>query len=1172
MEVDEEEEEEDPVVAHEIVFPEADNKEELESEDDDNVIASISNALASAAETHSDVLNESAGTTITTTTTTQTNKSAETEPNEYDVYMGRGGLMNRFRNGSLYRRLILENFQAYKTATCKRDFAMDNVIIPVQEKGGRFFVPSSNLRGWVQGDIYEVIAPKVMQALRDCYKDEGVKPFVVDLSKTAKTTKKTTVRQKKAKAAQKRASSSSVSTPRKKQATAASKANHPTNKIRQRIFGTPSAATTPLAKMNQFGHPASAGSPNNVTTPLSTSASPFAGLKHNLLLSGSPPAAPTPAASSPSAPSSPPTDPKKRVLLNEKGHMMNTVQRTTGVCGFYHFLLAHHASRFRAVDALEEAQFVWDNIVTPIQKQGGSLMYCPKSGKVQDEVNHKTIIAISNALRDKEYIEEECANPYGKPGSTCGGTPNNGKKHPAPAVSEKSSNEEGGNDDTPVVAPTSSSVATADESPDHSVHKKEDSSVFAVAPKAVIGISKKEESKVMEKAKPTMGDAEMKFVVEAKPVIETKPAVPTAKIRAYGSYNAMKQAAGESSSADLTPNTMAEPAALKSTIFIASTVKGSPAAATTLDAAATPTKETATAPSETPKVTPNASVPNSTESGKNTEAGSNKCSENERNIAEEKVEVPSTRKSSRISTGSITPASINSEPRPTRSNSHITAALTTRPKRQASGAFVAPEQNSTLKNVKPEAVTSAKTQPPKLKRNKSRDSKQGSVDSDKQSKFPWQMRFDELVQYAKKHGNSNVSQRDEDNAPLGRFVKINRQYWMRNRQGGISPLTPEREALLDGIGFVWNMLIDKKYSFTYDWVEQFRALKAFQRKHGHCNVPLVDKTNKLARWVAYMRKLKTVDPKEFEGLGGLYLTSEWEKKLDAIGFSWESCVKGEDDSDCDSEESVTSKGSVKVDKVSVTVPVHAPVRFIKTPSKPSPPAPITVVKKVTADVPKHTVSLPPSQLVKATTPILLPNSVNINPLTGKESNFGNNKNWRQCFAMLKCFKDENGHTQVPYKRFPHNNPVAVLSKFAMTMRSHKALKNRNQPNNLTDEREELLNSIGFEWRTTYECTQEGSKALAQATGQAPPAASRKLTEIARAPRGSSRKELKQEPEIVYKTIIDSEGTKWSTYRPVPVDKLFKPEPQLMVPLRPPTPENWGVEMAYESDGNDSVTF
>jgi hypothetical protein len=269
---------------------------------------------------------------------------------------------------------------------------------------------------------------------------------------------------------------------------------------------------------------------------------------------------------------------------------------------------------------------------------------------------------------------------------------------------------------------------------------------------------------------------------------------------------------------------------------------------------------------------------------------------------------------------------------------------------------------------------------------------------------------------------------------------------------------------------------------------------------------------------------------------------------------------------------VTSKGSVKVDKVSVTVPVHAPVRFIKTPSKPSPPAPITVVKKVTADVPKHTVSLPPSQLVKATTPILLPNSVNINPLTGKESNFGNNKNWRQCFAMLKCFKDENGHTQVPYKRFPHNNPVAVLSKFAMTMRSHKALKNRNQPNNLTDEREELLNSIGFEWRTTYECTQEGSKALAQATGQAPPAASRKLTEIARAPRGSSRKELKQEPEIVYKTIIDSEGTKWSTYRPVPVDKLFKPEPQLMVPLRPPTPENWGVEMAYESDGNDSVTF
>ena len=74
---------------------------------------------------------------------------------------------------------------------------------------------------------------------------------------------------------------------------------------------------------------------------------------------------------------------------------------------FYRFLLAHHAPRFQSLDGdvVEESQFVWDNIVHPMETKGGRFYYL---GELQDQVDHKTIACISKALRDKDYIAKEC--------------------------------------------------------------------------------------------------------------------------------------------------------------------------------------------------------------------------------------------------------------------------------------------------------------------------------------------------------------------------------------------------------------------------------------------------------------------------------------------------------------------------------------------------------------------------------------------------------------------------------------------------------------------------------------------------------------------------------------------------------------------------------------------
>ena len=108
--------------------------------------------------------------------------------------MGRGANLNKLRFDSLYRKLILQNFDDYSKAGQhqKRRFALIKILTPVHNVGGTFYVPSGNNKKigsgtttttmignsdnnnnknnnnsfWKIGSKDEVLS-KIMQALRD---------------------------------------------------------------------------------------------------------------------------------------------------------------------------------------------------------------------------------------------------------------------------------------------------------------------------------------------------------------------------------------------------------------------------------------------------------------------------------------------------------------------------------------------------------------------------------------------------------------------------------------------------------------------------------------------------------------------------------------------------------------------------------------------------------------------------------------------------------------------------------------------------------------------------------------------------------------------------------------------------------------------------------------------
>ena len=141
----------------------------------------------------------------------------------------------------------------------------------------------------------------------------------------------------------------------------------------------------------------------------------------------------------------------------------------------------------------------------------------------------------------------------------------------------------------------------------------------------------------------------------------------------------------------------------------------------------------------------------------------------------------------------------------------------------------------------------------------------------------WETRFTQLVAYKEEHGNCNVSTLDGANKQLGEWVGKQRYYYRNHRDGKKSPISNERVAKLNEIGFEWDVN-------EAAWEEKLAELVAYKEAYGDCNVPNRFKENEqLGKWVARHR----TEYRLYQEGKKAKITRERIAKLNEIGFQWD---------------------------------------------------------------------------------------------------------------------------------------------------------------------------------------------------------------------------------------------------------------------------------------------
>lgn len=98
----------------------------------------------------------------------------------------------------------------------------------------------------------------------------------------------------------------------------------------------------------------------------------------------------------------------------------------------------------------------------------------------------------------------------------------------------------------------------------------------------------------------------------------------------------------------------------------------------------------------------------------------------------------------------------------------------------------------------------------------------------------WHEMFQQLVEYKKKFGHTNVSQMDQDYQMLGRWLNGQRGRKKGWKSGDkIVYLKKDREQALDELGIIWNPK-------EHEWTERIYLLKEYKKRFGHFDVKQSD--------------------------------------------------------------------------------------------------------------------------------------------------------------------------------------------------------------------------------------------------------------------------------------------------------------------------------------------
>ena len=142
----------------------------------------------------------------------------------------------------------------------------------------------------------------------------------------------------------------------------------------------------------------------------------------------------------------------------------------------------------------------------------------------------------------------------------------------------------------------------------------------------------------------------------------------------------------------------------------------------------------------------------------------------------------------------------------------------------------------------------------------------------------WLQRYDELKAYKEYNGDTYVP---VSHPTLGRWAATQRtNYQLLINGKPNAKINMIRVGLLKDIGFCFD---------TYDarWEENFRDLRLYRQKYGHCNVPrsFIGSSNingKLGSWVRRQRN----NYKLYVERKSSSLNQEKVSKLESLGFQW----------------------------------------------------------------------------------------------------------------------------------------------------------------------------------------------------------------------------------------------------------------------------------------------
>lgn len=110
----------------------------------------------------------------------------------------------------------------------------------------------------------------------------------------------------------------------------------------------------------------------------------------------------------------------------------------------------------------------------------------------------------------------------------------------------------------------------------------------------------------------------------------------------------------------------------------------------------------------------------------------------------------------------------------------------------------------------------------------------------------WENHYEQLKDFVAKYGHANVPEAYPANPSLGQWCMNQRTTFRLLREDRPSAMTPRRIALLEKIGFQWQVR-------DFRWEEMKERLMHFYHGHGHLNIPDSEEYGPLRAWLIRQR-------------------------------------------------------------------------------------------------------------------------------------------------------------------------------------------------------------------------------------------------------------------------------------------------------------------------------